>query len=287
MFFEISKIGFALVMPSNLCLILIGVGVSLLALGRYRRAALRLTVTGFLALVVLGYGPVGVVMLSPLEERFAPPVPAPSPADRLASIGAIDGIILLGGFEDGRISRTRGQVATFDAGERLIETARLGHLIEGVPIIFSGGVGGLVNSYEPAGDAVVAFLRDIGLPDTRLFHEGQSRNTFENAVETRALIETLALVERRETGSGASVPGRWLLITTSWHMPRSVGTFRKAGFEVVAWPVDFRTAGEADASRLGNGIHEGLERVDLAAKEWIGLLAYWLTGRSESVFPSP
>ena len=67
-------------------------------------------------------------------------------------------------------------------------------------------------------------------------------------------------------------PGqRWLLITSAWHMPRAIGLFRKAGFNVEAWPVDYRTAGPGDAWRLFASPVEGLRRLDLVAKEWLGL----------------
>ena len=56
--------------------------------------------------------------------------------------------------------------------------------------------------------------------------EDQSRNTRENAIFTRRLVDPK--------------PGeRWLLVTSAWHMPRAIGVFRKAGFEIEAFPVDY------------------------------------------------
>ncbi|HET7210116.1 MAG TPA: ElyC/SanA/YdcF family protein, partial [Methyloceanibacter sp.] len=90
------------------------------------------------------------------------------------------------------------------------------------------------------------------------------------------------------TRKGELGPGkRWLLITSAYHMPRAIGAFRKAGFEVEAWPVDYRTRGRADLTRPFDKVSEGLRRVDVATREWFGLLAYWLRGRSDALFPAP
>jgi uncharacterized SAM-binding protein YcdF (DUF218 family) len=78
-----------------------------------------------------------------------------------------------------------------------------------------------------------------------------------------------------------------LLVTSSYHMPRAMGVFRAAGFPVEAYPVDWRTRGPQDALRPFTSLGAGLERVDTATREWVGLLVYWLTGRSAELFPRP
>jgi uncharacterized SAM-binding protein YcdF (DUF218 family) len=70
-------------------------------------------------------------------------------------------------------------------------------------------------------------------------------------------------------------------------MPRAIGAFRRAGFDVEPWPVDYRTRGRADLTRPFDKVSEGLRRVDVASREWVGLLAYWLTGRTDALFPAP
>ena len=76
-----------------------------------------------------------------------------------------------------------------------------------------------------------------------------------------------------------------MLITSAYHMPRAMGSFRAAGFQVEPWPVDYRTRGSADLTRPFDKVSEGLRRVDVASREWVGLVAYWLTGRSDALFP--
>jgi uncharacterized SAM-binding protein YcdF (DUF218 family) len=70
-------------------------------------------------------------------------------------------------------------------------------------------------------------------------------------------------------------------------MPRSVGVFRKAGFPIEPWPVDYRTAGLLDALRPFEAPADGLKRLDTAMREWIGLVIYRVTGRSDALFPGP
>jgi uncharacterized SAM-binding protein YcdF (DUF218 family) len=70
-------------------------------------------------------------------------------------------------------------------------------------------------------------------------------------------------------------------------MPRAVGSFRAAGFPVTAYPVDYRTRGPQDAARFFPFVANGLRRLDLATKEWIGLLAYRLAGYTDALFPAP
>jgi len=70
-------------------------------------------------------------------------------------------------------------------------------------------------------------------------------------------------------------------------MPRSIGVFRAAGFSVDAFPVDYRTRGAVDLLRPFASLGDGLRRTDTAAREWVGLLVYWVTGRTAELFPTP
>ena len=78
----------------------------------------------------------------------------------------------------------------------------------------------------------------------------------------------------------------WLLVTSARHMPRSIGVFRKAGWSMVAYPVDYVTP-QPVGMPLGFNVARGLGAVDAAAYEWIGLVYYRLTGRSDAWFPGP
>jgi uncharacterized SAM-binding protein YcdF (DUF218 family) len=82
-------------------------------------------------------------------------------------------------------------------------------------------------------------------------------------------------------------PGEtWLLVTSASHMPRSVGVFRQAGFPIVPWPVNYRT-GRSLAALYDAPFPERIQQFEGALREWVGLTAYWLMGRTDAVFPAP
>src|SRR5262249_17237124 len=91
----------------------------------------------------------------------------------------------------------------------------------------------------------------------------------------------------RVKAMAAFAPGeRWLLVTSGYHMPRAMGAFRAAGLDLVAYPVDYRV-GDRDLRVPHAVLSAGLQRIDLAAREWVGLLVYRITGRSTALFPAP
>ena len=126
---------------------------------------------------------------------------------------------------------TRGAPDINEAAERLTVVPTLARRFPTARIIYSGGDG----AAHPASGSEATYRaascsRASGSRGTALTLEDRSRNTAENAVYSKALA--------------APKPGeRWLLVTSAYHMPRAVGAFRKAGFEVDAYPVDYRTAG--------------------------------------------
>ena len=107
----------------------------------------------------------------------------------------------------------------------------------------------------------------------RILYEDQSRNTAENA----RLSRELAIPQDGEN---------WVLITSAFHMPRSVGAFRKAGWKIIAYPVDFGTTGTQGVTPTFD-FRGGLGRLSRALHECLGLLFYWLTDRTDSLFPGP
>ena len=122
-------------------------------------------------------------------------------------------------------------------------------------------------------DYVRPLWESFGIARDRILLERDSRNTVENATMTKALVNPK--------------PGeRWLLVTSSWHMPRAVGVFRQAGFQVEPYPVDWISTGdELRWLGLSKSFAGGLHAIDNAAHEWVGMLVYWLTGRSSEFFP--
>ena len=165
-----------------------------------------------------------------------------------------------------------------EAGERLLEGAILAHKFPDAKIAFSGGDAGILYTSDSEAEGAAVLLTQLGVARDRLILEAGARDTYENAVYLKKELEAKGDLDASK---------RWLLITSAYHMPRSIGAFRKAGFQVEPWPVDYRTRGSEDLSRPFDKASEGLRRVDVATREWVGLLAYWLRGRSDALFPAP
>jgi uncharacterized SAM-binding protein YcdF (DUF218 family) len=266
-FYVVAKVLTFLLQPSSFCVLLVAAGLVAMRWQRWQQWGTRFAWLGVAGLVTAGVLPLGNWMVMPLEQRFAQ---AADPADG----GTITGIIMLGGFEDGWVSKGRGGVSLNEAAERLTEGARLALKHPQAKVVFTGGVGGLLSGGTDAAGPVGQLLQDWGIAADRIVLEGKSRNTHENAMFTRDLVQPK--------------PGeRWVLVTSAYHMPRAMGVFRHAGFPVVPYPTDYRTHSSVDGLRLFERVGAGLERTDLAFKEWVGLAAYRLTGRTDELFPGP
>jgi uncharacterized SAM-binding protein YcdF (DUF218 family) len=264
MFFVLSKTLGLMLLPTNF---LIGVGLIGAILLATRRAALgrKLMIASVALLAICGFSPLGYWVLYPLESRFPP---------WDAARGAPDGIVVLGGSIDADLSAERG-VAVYRAGlDRMIAAAALALRYPNARIVYSGGSSNLIADDAREADYVSAVFESLGVSKARLTMERRSRNTRENAEFSRAMAAP-------KNGE------RWLLVTSAYHMPRSIGSFRKAGFAVEPYPVDWHTGGRADLLTFSPVAVDGLERTDVAVREWMGLVAYWISGKTSALFPGP
>jgi uncharacterized SAM-binding protein YcdF (DUF218 family) len=249
MFFLISKTIGVMFIPSNFLIIIGSVGLILIC-SRCRSLGRKLLVVCVAGFVFCGFSPIGDLLLHPIETRF----PAWNPDN-----GAPDGIVVLGGGID-----------------RIIAAAKLTRRYPEARIVYSGGNSSLIRSDDDLTEADVAepIFADLGLARDRLLLDRQSRNTQENAELSKAIAAP-------KSGE------RWLLVTSAYHMPRSIGIFRKVGFAVEPYPVNSKPLEWPDFLVFNFSFLDRVARTDIAAREWIGLLAYRLTGRTSELLPSP
>jgi uncharacterized SAM-binding protein YcdF (DUF218 family) len=260
----LSKTIGIMLLPTNF---LIGVGLLGAALLATRFASLgRKFLIGAVALLAIsGFSPLGNWLLYPLEQRFPP---------WNAMRGAPDGIVVLGGSIDSDISIERHVPVVRGAADRVIAAAALALRYPKARIIFTGGSANLVSNDAREGDYATEIFESLGISKDRLEIERRARNTLENAEFSRAIAAP-------KSGE------RWLLVTSAYHMPRSVGLFRKAGFAVEPYPVDWRVGGRADLVYFRILAVDGLASVDTGMREWMGLVAYWISGKTSEFFPGP
>lgn len=262
MFFILSKIVWFVVSPVNFA-ILLALAAGLLAFTRLARLARWLGLGSLTALAILAFSPLPRLIMWPLENRFP---------QRSASAGPVAGVIVLGGA----IGVARGDVVMTSAGARMTKTVELARLHSQAKIVFAGGSANLISPVTTTeADGARLLFTGLGLAPERLIFEDKSRNTRENALFTKALVDPK--------------PGeRWLLVTSAWHMPRAMGVFRKAGFAVEAFPVDYLTEEKlSDFVRVSGRAPRGLGIADDGLKEWAGLLAYRLVGYTDALLPGP
>ena len=257
MFFIASKILWFFAAPLPLLLVAALIGLW------FKRAGVAAAC--LLATLTIGLSPLGAWMIEPLEDRFpAPPADMPAPY----------GIIVLGGAIDDEMGLARDTISLGEGAERLTQAVVLARRYPDARIVYAGGNNSLRGARTNEASDGRKLLIALGVDPARIAIETQSRNTDENARFTRDLVRPPAAQ-------------RWLLVTSAWHMPRSMALFRKAGFDVVAFPVDYRSQGGAGDWQISSGPMRGLRIFDVAAHEWAGLLVYWLSGRTDALFPAP
>lgn len=204
------------------------------------------------------------LLMVPLEKRF-------SVYSNDLTQGPYSGIIVLAGAERLRYSTRHNQVILDGAAERLIEAAKLARKFPALPIIYCGG--GRIEDMLTEVEIARKFFDEAGIDLNRIRFDDKSYNTYTNAIEAKKLIT------QDETG-------KWLLVTSAFHMPRAVGAYRTAGINIQPYPVDYRTelfTSWLSKPNAGRNLHE----LDYAVHEWVGLLAYYISGHNDDLYPAP
>jgi uncharacterized SAM-binding protein YcdF (DUF218 family) len=225
-----------------------------------RRPALgrRLTGSALAVLLAAGWQPLPDLLIRRLEAQYAE---IPPQADLRGYVGMV---VLGGALESGHVALAHTQPLLTDAAERM--TAPLASRLRNphLRVVFTGGEGSLLGSGPTEAERARNFFDSLGPSEPPIEYEAASRNTYENAVLTAQL-------------PGVNIAQPWLLVTSAWHMPRAMATFAKAGWNVTAYPVDFRTG--TDTPWTEYSLEGGIVRWQLVLHEGLGLLAYRLSGR--------
>ncbi|WP_372599759.1 YdcF family protein [Amphritea sp.] len=258
LFFLLSKGFWVLANPGNFLILILVISL----LTGWRKVS---SLVAFCLLFITFY-PAGDLLLQPLEKRFSPPEILPE---------KIAGIIVLGGAEEAELSVIWKQPQFNMAAERDMAILPLLQQYPDVPVILSGGSGSVRKPEFRGADVIHGWLQSQQL-DKRVIFERDSRNTFENSIYSQGVLPQ---------GSDFNDPRGWLLVTSAFHMPRSVGIFRTQGWNVIPYPVDYysRPAGlDSWRADLGRNLYE----LSIGVREWIGLGAYYVTDKTDALFPS-
>lgn len=225
---------------------------------RKPRTARRLVACATVALALSGITTLPDLLISQLENQYPE-------LDTHADLSGYAGIIVLGGaLESGRVSAQHALPQLNASAERMTAAFALWRQNPQFKLVFTGGEGELFGTGPSEAQRARNFFTSMGMPEQALTLEDRSRTTYDNAVFTRNL-------------PGVDPSKRWLLITSAWHMPRSMGVFVKAGWNVTPYPVDHRTGGLTPLTNYS--LRDGAERWELLLHECIGIAAYRVAGR--------
>ena len=228
---------------------------ALVLLGKRKKLASGTLWTGMLFWGLLGFNAVPDAMLRSLENRF--PVP------NITQSNEYLGVIVLGGATGSPgIYKAHGQVPLGDAAERMTVPIALMRKFPNFELIFSGGEGRLMPTGTTEAELAMVFYEEQGVDMKRVTLEAKARTTRENASRFAALL-----------GERCKQP--WLLVTSAWHMPRSMAEFQAVGCNVTAYPVDFRTGEETSWTEYS--MAGSLMAWQTALHEYLGMFVYGLT----------
>lgn len=261
-FFTLSKYIWIVVSPDSIFIILLTLCLILFLFKQTKIATILLALLTFCALFISFFS-VGDWMLYPLEKRYQHNPDLPE---------QVDGIIVLGGSIVPDRSVEWRQLETNHSHERLTSFIQLAQYYPNARLVFSGGNASTDIDKPTEAEIVETYFLKSGISPERLFIENKARNTAENASYSRKLVNPQA----DET---------WLMITTAYHMPRAMGVFCQQDWNVIPYPVDHQTL-PSELYRPGFGLTGHLYNLVLASHEWLGLLAYYLTGKTQQLFPS-
>jgi uncharacterized SAM-binding protein YcdF (DUF218 family) len=232
---------------------------AVLLVRRRPKSSQRLGASAIALLLVLGWEPLPDALLRRLEAQY----PALSPS---ADWQAYVGVVVLGGaLESGYVWTHPNQSALNEAAERMTEVLPLLRRKPALRVLFTGGEGELFGGNLSEAQRAARFFTAQGIPAQQLLYESASRTTFENALLSK-------------TVPGVNPAQPWLLMTSAWHMPRAMATFRKTGWNVTAYPVDFRAGQQTPWTQYS--MDQGARKWKLALHEGLGLLAYRMSGKA-------
>lgn len=261
MFFYVSKIFWMLAQPLNALCFLALAGFSI----RFWRKELgnRIILVSMALILFFGIIPVGPVALTWLERQYEVPQKLPN---------HVSGIIVLGGMFESHLAKATGQISANDNIERMTCFVQLAKQYPDARKVFTGGSGDINYPDEREADVAMEYLNTADIDEATVIYEMDSRNTFENAEFSKELVNP---VEGQN----------WILITSAFHMPRSVGIFEKQGWKVIPYPCDYKTDGRYDFFWTAPNVTGNFAALNIVVKELIGSIVYYVTGKSAFILP--
>lgn len=254
-FYWLSKLFWLLSSPDSLLLFSFGFGCFFLFFNKIIWAK-RIFGPLLVFILALSIFPIGEWLLYPLETKYS----------NNPKLEEVNGIIVLAGSENPLQTKVWDQVSLGESAERNLVFMMLAKQHLEAKLVFTGGTGSMIHQDYKSADVAKRLFEEQGMDISQMIFERESRNTWESAVLSKKLVKP-------ELGEN------WVLVTTAWHMPRSMGIFCKIGWRVKPYPVDFYSQPD-NLIRISWGLARNLNVLVISAKEWIGIAAYRLSGKA-------
>lgn len=249
LFFFFSKILTVFLFPLPLCIVL-GVFLVLFKIKGSKNKFFAFLPIGLIWLAASF--PVCDFLVSSLEKDF-PPVP-------IENVEQADAIVVLGGMIN-TVSKFSNRVELTGSADRLTDSILLWKAGKAKYILFTGGSGILFEQELKEASFAENFLLDFGIPKSQILLESESRNTFENGLYTKKILEEKKLK-------------RIILVTSAFHMKRSVAIFKKLGIDAIPFPTDYRTLRTGFNWETFVPSTGALDTTTFSLKEWMGIFVY-------------
>ncbi len=246
--------------PFNLLLFFFLIGLIFLLIKKYK-IALFILLINFFIIFTISFFPIGKYLTYLLEKDYHAKIELPK---------KIDGIMILGGATNAKLANEYNQINVNDASERLIESLRLINKFNEAKIVFSGGSGSINKTNYSHAQIAKNFYEIAKIDTTNIIFEDKSRNTFENILFTSKIVKPKS-------------NEKWILITSAFHMKRAIFIAEKINWKFIPYAVDFKT-GKKISLKPNLNLYNNFSAFQKISHEWIGLTAYFLMGRTNSIF---
>ena len=259
MSFYLSKIFWILINPFNILMFLSILTIFFLFIKKFFFSYL----TAFFFIfffIVFCIIPTGSYLIYVLEKKFHTPFIAPN---------KVDGILILGGATNANLSSDFNQVTLNNSAERLVESIKIIKKYENAIVVYSGGSGGLIQPKIKHTDVAKRFFIESGLGHRNILFESESRNTYENILFSKKLINP-------------NINQKWVVVTSAHHMNRAILVAEKINWDLIPYPVDFRKPKEFVFS-INPKLFSNLTAMNQGMYEWVGLIYYYFLNRTDRI----
>ena len=260
MSFYLSKILWLIFNPFNIFIF-----VTLLSIFLYfvklRGLSLIIFLINFVFIALISFLPIGSYLIYNIEKEYHSYIKPPE---------KVDGILILGGATNPLFFNEYNQISLNGSAERLVESVMIIKKFDKAKVIFSGG-SGIINRPDLGHSQVAkSFYKKIGIEINQIIFEDQSRNTYENIIYSKKI-------------ANPKINENWLLITSASHMKRALLIADKHNWKLIPYAVDFKNI--KNFKFIPNlKLLKNLNTFQQGSHEWLGLISYYLMGRTTKVF---